>query len=115
MSKLALKLSQYAPKAEATGATKAIETFVKSRGEIPMPKSVVNLISKAIGNPFKDLSFIKKLGSGQVQGLSKEALNAMKGAKTMKDAMARAKNAGIEDEIRKAYFGNAKFGGKPTK
>lgn len=78
MSKLAIKLSQYAPKAEATTATKAIETFVNSRGNVPMPKDVVNLISKAIGNPFKDLSFIKKLGSGQVKGLSPEATNIMK-------------------------------------
>lgn len=31
MSKLAVKLSEYAPKAEATAATKAIEAFVKSR------------------------------------------------------------------------------------
>ena len=70
-----------------------------------MPKSVVNLISKTVGsiNPFKDIAFIKKLGEGKVKGLSKEALQAMKGAKTMKDAMARAKNAGVEDEIRRVY------------
>lgn len=47
MSKLAVKLSEYAPKAEATKATKAIELFVKSRGENPLPQSVMNLISKA--------------------------------------------------------------------
>lgn len=47
MSKLAVKLSEYAPKAEATSATKAIEAFVKSRGENPIPQSVMNLISKA--------------------------------------------------------------------
>ena len=54
-------------------------------------------------DPLKDIAFIKKLGEGKVKGLSKEALQAMKGAKTMKDAIARAKNAGVEDEIRKAY------------
>lgn len=116
MSKLAVKLSEYAPKAEATKATKAIELFVKSRGENPLPQSVMNLISKAnktLWNPFKDISFIKKLGSGQVKGLSKEALNAMKWVKTVGDALKKAKSAGVEDEIRKAYFGSPKFGGKP--
>lgn len=70
MSKLAVKLSEYAPKAEATKATKAIELFVKSRGENPLPQSVMNLIAKAnkkLGDPFKDISFIKKIQKGEVK------------------------------------------------
>lgn len=51
--------------------------------------------------------------TGEVKGLSKEALNAMKGVKTVREALEKAKSAGVEDEIRKAYFGSAKFGGKP--
>jgi hypothetical protein len=88
-------------------------SIIKNANPADVEKIIIS--TKTISNPFKDIAFIKKLGEGKVKGLSKEALQAMKGAKTMKDAMARAKNAGVEDEIRKAYFGNAKFGGKPTK
>jgi len=36
------------------------------------------LTAKTTANPFKDISFIKKLGSGEVKGLSPEATNIMK-------------------------------------
>lgn len=39
----------------------------------------------------------------------------MKGVKTVKEAMEKAKNSGVEEEIRNAYFGTPKFGGKPVK
>ena len=54
-------------------------------------------------DPFKDLKFINKVSKGEVQGLSKEALDAMQGVKTVKEAMQKAKSAGVEDEIRRVY------------
>lgn len=41
--------------------------------------------------------------NGEVKGLSKEALNAMKGVKTVREALEKAKSAGVEDEIRRVY------------
>lgn len=38
-----------------------------------------------------------------VKWLSKEAMNAMKGVKTVKEAMEKAKSSGVEDEIRRVY------------
>jgi len=76
-------------------------SIIKNANPADVEKIIIS--TKTISNPFKDIAFIKKLGEGKVKGLSKEALQAMKGAKTMKDAMARAKNAGVEDEIRRVY------------
>lgn len=112
MSKLAVKLSEYAPKAEATKATKAIELFVKSRGENPIPQSVMNLIQKATKtlDPFKDLKFIAQAKKDPVKlGLSETAISIFKSAKSAKDALEKATKAGVVDEVRKAYFGSAKF------
>jgi hypothetical protein len=54
-------------------------------------------------DPLKDIAFINKVSKGEVKGLSKEALDAMQGVKTVKEAMQKAKSAGVEDEIRRVY------------
>lgn len=37
-------------------------------------------------------------------GISKEAVNILKGSKNAKEALEKAEKAGLADEIRKAYF-----------
>jgi hypothetical protein len=56
MSKLAIKLNEYATKTEANAATKAIETFIKSRGATPIPQKYIDIIKKATGKAPKNIS-----------------------------------------------------------
>ena len=53
---------------------------------------------------FKDIKFLNQVkNSGEKMGISKEAVNILKSAKSAKDALEKANKAGVAEEIKKAY------------